>query len=365
MNHLTQTAVNPAWQWANNAMTRQRNNKAKAPATQLANEHKPGAATMFKFGDPESVLTSSLADYLGVFSGADNYYEPPISLAGLGKILRANAYHCTIPPFRRNRLLQYYKSNAVLSDDALGAACIDYDVFGHCYFQAIENMFGEVIQLRHLPAISMRRMTKKDTYCQLQKDGKPVIEFKPGEVIHLKEYDVNQTIYGIPQYYGGINAVMLSEDATLFRRKYYVNGAHMGYILYTSDSSLDPKDEEAIKKAVKEYQGVGNFRSLYLNIPNGKKDSVQLIPVGDIATKDEFERIKNTTRSEILAMWRMQSKLAGVTSDTPGGDGDIEKTARVYFEYETVPMQDNFLKINQFLKPANRIEFGRPAEGQF
>ena len=319
----------------------------------------------FAFGDPESVLSSSPADYLGVFAGSGDYYEPPISLTGIAKVLRANGYHGTIPPFRRNRLLQYYKSNAVLPDYDLGAACIDLDVFGNCYLQAITNIFGEVIQFRHLPAISMRRMKAENTYCQLRKNGDKPIEFKPGEVVHLKEYDVNQSIYGVPQYYGGINAVLLGEEATLFRRKYYVNGAHMGYILYTSDSSLDAKDEEAIKKAVKESKGVGNFRSLYLNIPNGKKDSVQLIPVGDIATKDEYERIKNITLHEILAMWRIQPALAGVMPNNTGGFGDIEKIARVYFEYETVPMQDNFLQLNQYLKPANRIQFGRPEAGQF
>ena len=331
----------------------------------FVNEQKPSSVTAFKFGDPESVLNANPVDYLGVFSGAGNYYEPPISLTGLAKTLRANGYHGTIPPFRKNRLLQYYKSNAVLSDFDLGAASIDYDVFGNCYFQKIFNIFKKVIALRHLPAMTMRRMIKADTYCQLRKDGKAPIEFQPGEVIHLKEYDVNQGIYGVPQYYGGINAVLLGEEATLFRRKYYVNGAHMGYILYTSDSSLAVEDEEAIKKAIKESKGVGNFRSLYLNIPNGKKDSVQLIPVGDIATKDEYERIKNITRGEILAMWRIQAALAGVMPDNTGGFGDIEKIAKVYFEYETVPMQDNFLQLNQYLETGRHIEFGAPGEGQF
>lgn len=336
-----------------------RNNTATKPDT-FVNQARPSSPTIFKFGEPESVLSNSPSDYLGVFLAPGDYYEPPISLVGLGKILRANGHHCTIPPFRKNRLLQYYKTSSVISDDDLGNASIDYDVFGNCYLQKIFNRFNQVIAFRHLPAISMRKMKKADTYCQLQKDGKPPIEFKPGEVVHLKEYDVMQTVYGIPQYYGGINSILLSEDATLFRRKYYVNGAHMGYILYTSDSSLDPKDEEAIKKAVKESKGVGNFRSLYLNIPNGKKDSVQLIPVGDIATKDEYERIKNITRAEILAMWRMQPALSGAMPDNAGGFGDITKIADVYFEYETVPMQDNFLKLNQYTAPGFKLEFGKP-----
>lgn len=258
----------------------------EAPQTQSS------GALAFSFGDPESVLNNSPGDYLGVFLSPHDYYEPPVSLRGLGKILRANGHHCTIPPFRRNRLLQYYKTGSAISDDSLGNASIDYDVFGNCYLQKVFNRFGQAIGYKHLPALTMRRMKEADRYCQLRTNGDQPLKFEPGEVVHLKEYDVMQSIYGIPQYYGGIQSIMLSEDATLFRRKYYVNGAHMGYILYTSDSSLDPKDEEAIKNAVKESKGVGNFRSLYLNIPNGKKESVQLIPVGDIATKDEYERIK-------------------------------------------------------------------------
>lgn len=340
------------------ARRKQRNTATKTES--FVNDKSPSAATIFKFGDPEPVLNNSVADYLGVFTAPGNYYEPPVSLNGLATILGANGHHCTIPPFRRDRLIQYYKTSSVISDWDLGCANIDHDVFGNCYLQKIFNVFGEVIAFKHLPAISMRRMTKPDTYCQLQKNGKVPIEFKPGEVVHLKEYHVKQSIYGIPQYFGGINSVMLSEDATLFRRKYYVNGAHMGYILYTSDSSLSVEDENAIKKAVKESKGVGNFRSLYLNIPNGKKDSVQLIPVGDIATKDEFERIKNTTRADILAMWRMQPALCGAIPENAGGFGDIWKIADVYFEYETVPMQDRFLQLNQYLKPERHIQFGKP-----
>lgn len=332
-------------------------NNASAPS--------PGRALAFSFGDPESVLATSPGDYLGVFAGPGDYYEPPVSRKGLAKILRANGYHGTIPPFRRNLLLKHYKSNSVLSDADLGRACIDFDVFGDCYFQKIFNAFGEVIRYKHLRAINMRRSRKPDVFVQLQPGNAKPIEFNPGEVVNLQEYDVMQGLYGVPQYFGGIQAVLLGESATLFRRKYYINGAHMGYILYTSDPTLDEEDEEAIKTAVKNSKGVGNFRSLYLNIPNGKKDSVQIIPVGDISTKDEYERIKNITRSEILAMWRIQPALAGVMPENTGGHGDIEKIARVYFEYETVPMQDNFLQLNQFLKGSNKLAFGKPKDGEY
>lgn len=330
--------------------------------TTQTNSPAPARADCFSFGEAEPVLSKSPADYLGVFTGGGDHYEPPVSLNGLAKLLRANGHHGTIPPFKRNRLLQYYKPNDTLSAQDLGAGSIDYDVFGNAYFQRIYNGLGQVLQYKHLPAINMRRMKQADTYCQVRPDGKPPIVFQPGEVVHLREYDVCQQIYGVPQYLGGINSVLLNEDATLFRRKYFKNGAHMGYILYTSDSSLSEEDEAMLKKKISESKGVGNFRSLYLNIPNGKKDSVQIIPVGDIATKDEYERITNITRADIIAMWRIQPALAGIMPSNPGGFGDIEKIASVYFEYETVPMQDVFLQLNEGLQPRRRIAFGKPDE---
>ena len=59
-------------------------------------------------------------------------------------------------------------------------------------------------------------------------------------MVQVKEYDEIQQIYGMPDWLGGLQSALLNEDATLFRRRYYVNGAHLGYILYTNDAKLPP-----------------------------------------------------------------------------------------------------------------------------
>ena len=187
-----------------------------------------GQSTAFSFGDPETVLNNNLGDYLGMFVNPHgDYWEPPVSQSGLSKLLRANGHHGTIPYFKRNMLRKWYVENDSLSGEDLANAGFDLEVFGHCYFQKRYNPFGHVIGLRHLRGINMRAMKAKDQYCKLQPGKNPVV-FEPGEVLQLKEYDPNQGVYGIPQYLGGIQSVLLNEDATLFRRKYYQNGAHMG-----------------------------------------------------------------------------------------------------------------------------------------
>lgn len=67
-------------------------------------------------------------------------------------------------------------------------------------------------------------------------DWKEPHEFSSGSVFHLLEPDINQELYGVPEYLSALNSAWLNEAATLFRRKYYQNCAHAGYILYMTDA---------------------------------------------------------------------------------------------------------------------------------
>ena len=133
-----------------------------------------------------------------------------------------------------------------------------------------------------------------------------------------------------------------------------------GNIFYTADADLEEADEQALKNQIRNSKGVGNFRSMFLNIPGGKPDSVKIIPVGDIATKDEFERVKNLTRNDILAMWRINGALAGILPENTGGFGDLDKISRNNYENEVVPVQQKFLQLNRVLHKDYKIEFSTP-----
>ncbi|BCV54640.1 hypothetical protein TUM17383_28870 [Shewanella algae] len=40
-------------------------------------------------------------------------------------------------------------------------------------------------------------------------------------------------------------------------------------------------------------QGAGNFRNMFINIPDGKEKGNQVIPIGDFSSKDQFASAKN------------------------------------------------------------------------
>ncbi|OEC43920.1 phage portal protein [Pseudomonas sp. 1D4] len=278
-----------------------------------------------------------------------------MSRTGLAKLLRANAHHGAIPKFKRNLLLRDFIPSLGCSTRTLGCGVLDFIVFGEAYFLGLENAFGQVIELQHLPAINMR--VKVDGgFVMLLPNGQEV-EFDADEVVHVMDYDVEQNIYGVPDYLGGMQALLLNEAATLFRRRYYSNGAHAGFIFYTNDPDLTEEDEEEMKAQIGASKGVGNFRSMFVNIPGGAEKAIQIIPVGDFQAKDELEKVKNITRNDVIAAHRMNPALAGIMPENVGGFGDIEKIDRVYTNNEIRPIQLLFLELNQVLRQDRRIAF--------
>ena len=85
------------------------------------------------------------------------------------------------------------------------------------------------------------------------------------------------------------------------------------------DPAHDQKDIDDMRKALKQSKGPGNFRNLFLYSPRGKKDGVQIIPVSEVAAKDEFYNIKNITRDDQLAGHRIPPQLMGVVPQNAAG----------------------------------------------
>jgi PBSX family phage portal protein len=340
-------------------------NEQESTMTDTTDNKTTGKPLCFSFGDPEPVLSSNPVSYLGTFLDTlGEYYRPPVCLKGLANLMGANSYHGTILHFKKNMILKWFEPTRLLGKKDMQQLALNYVVTGNGYLQQLSNPFGRVNKLQNLPALPMRRARKHNHYIKLLTNSDSMtgdkIEFQEGEVIHLKEPELKQDIYGMPEYLGGIQSVLLSEESTLFRRKYYLNGAHMGYILVTNDADLDEETAMQIEKQVTQSKGPGNFRSLYLNIGRSQsKEPVQIIPVGDIGTKDEFERIKNITEREMLAMHRMQPGLSGIIPQNTGGFGDIEKIMRVYHELEVTAMQEPFLELNE-LMGEEVVKFRKP-----
>lgn len=319
-------------------------NTKKSTALSTGNQ-----AQAFSFGEPIPVIDR--AEVLNYFESVlmyEKYYNPPINLGYLAKALNASAHHNSAITVKKNILLSTCKTTALLPRTQLEKLVQDYLVFGNAYVEKTVNLFGKVVSLKSPLAKYMRVGVETGVFYQIV-NGFDEYEFKKGAVFNLINPDVNQEIYGVPEYLAALQSAFLNESATLFRRKYYLNGAHAGSIIYMTDPTQNQDDIEAIKTQIRQTKGTGNFKNLFVYIPNGKKDGMQVIPLSDAIAKDDFLNIKNASRDDVLAAHRVPPQLMGIVPNNTGGFGDVEKATRVFFINEIIPLQERLKEINSWV----------------
>jgi len=302
----------------------------------------------FSFGDPTPVLDGSeILDYLeSWFNG--RWYEPPINLDGLARSTRASVYLQSGLTFKRNMLSRTFVPHRLLSRQAFEQFALDWLWCGNAYLETRRNQLGQVLSLQPALAKYVRRGREDGQFFQVTGWGQEH-EFEAGTICHLREADIHQEIYGLPEWVAALQSALLNESATLFRRRYYLNGSHAGFILYMSDPAQSQDDVDNLRQALRNAKGPGNFRNLFLYSPGGKKDGVQVIPVSEVAAKDEFAGIKNITRDDMLAGLRIPPQLMGVVPQNAGGFGSIRDAALVYAANELEPIQARMLQVNDWL----------------
>nr|WP_314738753.1 phage portal protein [uncultured Haemophilus sp.] len=291
----------------------------------------------------DGYTVSPALDYMGLQYLHDfKVYEPPLNRWALAKLPHQNAQHCGILNSRANMLANGYLSGA-LSQMAMRALALNLVQFGDVGLLKMRNVFGEVVGLEVLSSLYLRRK-KEGGYRYLIRNSlydnqlQQVAEFAEEDVIFIKLYDPMQNVYGTPDYIGGIQAALLNSEATRFRRRYFANGSHLGFILYSTDPDMDDEMEEQIRESIANSKGVGNFKSMFVNIAGGHPDGLKVIPIGDTGKKDEFGTIKNVSAQDILTAHRYPAGLAGIISQN-GSFGDVEKIRATYRLDEVLPMQ--------------------------
>jgi PBSX family phage portal protein len=306
-------------------------------------------AHAFSFGDPTPVLDGrELLDYIECYRNG-RWYEPPVSMTGLARSFRSTPHHSSAIYVKCNILTSTFRPHKLMSRETFAAWALDFLVFGSAYVERQKNRLGQPLPLKHALAKYMRRgVDDLDTFYFVQ-GWQTDHEFDKGAIFQLRQPDVHQEIYGLPEYLSALQSAWLNEAGTLFRRKYYLNGSHAGYILYLTDALTDETQVDQLKEALKNSKGPGNFRNLFLYAPSGKKDGVQMIPISEVAAKDEFFNIKNVTRDDILAAHRVPPQLLGLVPTGTTGFGSVIQAAQVFAINELLPLQARFQQINEWM----------------
>jgi PBSX family phage portal protein len=332
-------------------MSKRRNRGLRAASQPLEGEVLSAPtprAEAFTFGEPTPVLDGrEILDYLEAWSNG-RWYEPPLSLDGLSRSTRASVYLQSGLTFKRNMLSRTFIPHKLLGRPAIEQFALDWLWAGNAYLEKRDNMLGQAMALQPCLAKYMRRGVDLETYFQVR-GWRDEHEFKKGSICHLREADINQEVYGLPDWLAALQSALLNESATLFRRRYFQNGSHAGFILYMTDAAQNEDFVTDLREAMKNSKGPGNFRNLFMYAPGGKKDGIQLLPISEVAAKDDFAAIKNISRDDLLAALRIPPQLMGIVPQNAGGFGSLREAAEVWAVNELEPIQARLAQVNDWL----------------
>lgn len=306
----------------------------------------------FTFGE-EMPITSYL-DVVGYFQCLYNgqYYELPYSIDAHAKYFYSLIYLRSALQLKAETLSSCFVPSQYLSRGDFAKLAIDYLWFGNAYAEKIVARSGKLLGLKPSLAKFTRRglddeykfITTPHIYETMQ-----VHTFAKGSVYHLMQPDINQELYGVPEWLPAVQSAQLNEAATKFRLRYYNNGSHAGYIMYITDPMMAEDDIDALSENLNSSKGPGNFRNLLLYSPNGEKDGLKLIPISEVTAKDEFFNIKAVSRDDQLAACRVPPNVMGIVPTNTSGFGDVTSAAQVFARNEIIPLQNRFLELNDWL----------------
>ncbi len=320
---------------------------AAAGGAITANMAGGGAVEAFSFGDPEAVLDRrELLDMAECWHNG-RWYEPPVSREGLARAFRVSAHHSSAILFKRNLLVASLEPTPYLSRSTFAKVVQDYLVFGDAYLSQTTNRLGGLLRLDYSPSKYTRRGVVPGAFFYVPGHVKE-IEFPIGAMVQVLQPDVNQEIYGVPEYLSAMQSALLNEAATLFRRRYYLNGSHAGFILYSTGQFAEG-DVDKMREALKASKGPGNFRNLFVHAPDGKEHGIKVVPIAEVGAKDEFLGIKSATQADVLAAHRVPPQLLGIVPAQGSAFGNPTEAKETFLEMEIEPLQAPFLDINDQL----------------
>lgn len=316
-------------------------------STTLPVPAEPGVVA-FSFGDAESVIDRrELPQYFELWR-TTHWYHPPMPMVRLAQVFWMSPHHRSAIALKTNLLVSHQVATRWLGKDDFERFALDFLQMGNGYLERVPNLAGGLLQARFTPARHTRRGVSKDDFWYVDNGVEPDHRFEPGTIFQLQQPDVAQEIYGVPEWLSALQAGLLNENATLFRRRYYINGAHAGFVFHVSDTIINQETVDQLTEKFKAAKGVGNFKNLFLYTPGGKKDGVQILPIADVAAKDEFLNVKNVTRDDLLAAHRVPPQLIGIIPQNSAGFGKVSEALDAFFEIEIVPIMQRMQRMNEW-----------------
>ena len=265
-------------------------------------------------------------------------------LDGPARAYRVSPHHSSAIMLKVNLLVASLDPTPLMSRSTFGRLVQGYLVFGNAYAEVRRTVLGGALRIGHSIARYTRPGIKPGQFWWVP-GNVDATEFAADSVTAIMRPDVNQELYGVPEYLSALQSALLNEAATLFRRRYYLNGSHAGYILYAT-GDIDADDVEKLKEALKASKGSGNFRNLLVHAPIGEGWQYQDPADRGGERHGRVPGIKSATAADVMAAHRVPPQLLGIVPAQGSVFGSPTDATAMFRQLEIEPIQATFLEIN-------------------
>jgi len=154
-------------------------------------------------------------------------------------MFRASPHPSSAVYFKANILASALEPHSAFRRETCLKMAVDFLTFVNACAERLD-VTGKLPGTRHALANYTRCGVEPGRYYFIPSAGQEH-QFQDGKVCHLMQPDINHQIYGLPKYLEALNSAWLNEAATPYRRKYYLNGSHAGFVMYAKDALQDSR----------------------------------------------------------------------------------------------------------------------------
>ena len=300
--------------------------------------------------------------------GVGKYIDPPYDLEQLVKFYEENTWHfrcCNLKAqvvtglgfniyplsedqkeddeYERLKLFLDHPNPEETIFEILNKFWIDYESQGNAYLEVVRNRGGEVTEIYHVPAYTVRRAQDKPGYYQVRSGNSVYLkrfgdeeDDAESEIIHLKSYYPKSDYYGMPDFLPALFAAVLDRHANTFNQSFFDNNAIPAMVMVVKGGSLSENAKNTIANfftsQLKGSDKAHRLLQISVENPDVEIDFEKLM----VEIKEaSFLDLRRMNRDEIIAAHGVPPRLLGVMSAGQLG-GKSEAFAQMQIFKETV-----------------------------
>lgn len=226
---------------------------------------------------------------------------------------------------------------------------IDYYAIGNGFLEIVRNKKGEVTEIYHIPARTMRRKKDFSGYYQVRTFKK--VEFNNfgdreggrNEVLHHLDYDPMDDYYGLPEWITAMATMALDRSGIEYNTYAYSNGMMASHAVIIEGGELSAKAKRALKTFFKNnLTGLKNAAKIIVisNDDPNVKIKIEKLDKGGSEQSLSFQRMRTLNRDEIIAIHGVPPRMLGIMSAGQlGGGGETIGQLKIFKETQIDPEQ--------------------------